>query len=223
DQDTIISQVRYEPGVPWASPPAANSGVSLQLIDPSQDTSRVNNWGAGGGWTFSSFTSRVTSTVLKIYPDSAGDVYLDDIMIVAGSVAGLGTNLVRNGGFEAPISNIWLFTPANPVASNSTTSTLYAHSGNSSLHLVFTAPGSSLGYFYQNISNIVTLSTNTLSFWYLPTTNLTNVLFTLGGVFTNNVNVRPVLSTPGAANSVAVTILHQRAVIEQLFPGQHLY
>ncbi|MCX6904374.1 MAG: lamin tail domain-containing protein, partial [Verrucomicrobia bacterium] len=145
------------------------------------------------------------NAILKIYPPRAGDIYLDDIMIVPGAVAGVGSNFVRNGDFETPLdTNTWSYTKT--AASNSTTSTLYAHSGASSLHLVFNDVGSSVAYFYQNISNIAIGVTNTLSFWYLPTTTLTNVLFTMGGLFQANIYVRPVFSSPGAANSVAGTV-----------------
>ncbi|MCX6904832.1 MAG: lamin tail domain-containing protein, partial [Verrucomicrobia bacterium] len=152
-----------------------DNGTSLQLIDPAQDNSRPNNWGAGGTWTFFSLAAKPGNAILKIYPPRPGDIYLDDIMIVPGAVAGVGSNFVRNGDFETPIdTNTWA--SKGTAASTSTNSSLYAHSGASSLHLVFNDAGSSLVYFYQNISNIAIGVTNTLSFWYLPTTNLTNIL-----------------------------------------------
>ncbi len=39
--DLVVDRVRYEAAAPW---PAADPGVSLQLLDPAQDDSRVANW-----------------------------------------------------------------------------------------------------------------------------------------------------------------------------------
>ncbi|MCX6902284.1 MAG: lamin tail domain-containing protein, partial [Verrucomicrobia bacterium] len=136
DLDVIVSQVSFETVAPWPTAPATNSGISLQLIDPSQDTSRVNNWATGGGWSFFSVTGLPgpAGTNLQIYLDAPGDMYLDDVMLVPGTVAGVGTNLIKNGDFETPLYNswyAWAITPTNkPYATNSSISTAYAHSGN---------------------------------------------------------------------------------------------
>ena len=213
-QDITINQLKYETVAPW---PVLTNGVSLQLIDPSQDTSRVNNWSAGGIWTFFSFTGSNpgAATRLYMYLDSAGDVYLDDFMFVPGSVAGVGTNALRNGDFEAPLANTWFVSPNKPYATNSTVSTQYAHAGASSLHLIFTNAGTAGtpttgAFLYQDFTNGLTVNTTdpyTLSFWYLPTTHATNLTVrTASSAFRPVVNVRPVLSTPGTTNSVAGTV-----------------
>jgi len=44
-QDLAVSKVRYENQPPWPAL-GTNSGVSLQLIDPAQDTRRAANWAA---------------------------------------------------------------------------------------------------------------------------------------------------------------------------------
>jgi hypothetical protein len=41
--DTIIDAIAYDPTAPW---PVVSNGVSIQLIDASQDNSRAANWGA---------------------------------------------------------------------------------------------------------------------------------------------------------------------------------
>src|SRR5262249_43121415 len=41
DPETIIDGVRYEAGAPW---PVATNGISLQLIDSSQENARPSNW-----------------------------------------------------------------------------------------------------------------------------------------------------------------------------------
>jgi hypothetical protein len=46
DPDTAIDGVRYEAAAPW---PVATNGVSLQLIDVSQENSRPSNWASDPG------------------------------------------------------------------------------------------------------------------------------------------------------------------------------
>jgi len=66
DQDTVIDRVRYESSAPW--PAEANgAGASLQLIDASQDHSRVSNWAASPGISTPGRTNSVTSA-LPVFP-----------------------------------------------------------------------------------------------------------------------------------------------------------
>jgi hypothetical protein len=39
--------------------------------------------------------------------NGAGSVYVDDVVLVRGDVAEAGTNLLRNGDFEAPLPGTW--------------------------------------------------------------------------------------------------------------------
>lgn len=65
-QDLVVDRVRYEPNAPW--PENANgSGASLQLIDATQDNSRVSNWAAVLGVATPGAANSVTST-LPAYP-----------------------------------------------------------------------------------------------------------------------------------------------------------
>jgi hypothetical protein len=50
--DVVVDRVRYEPNAPWATEPARMTGVSLQLVDSSQDNSRVANWKASVATNF---------------------------------------------------------------------------------------------------------------------------------------------------------------------------
>src|SRR5205814_1248035 len=63
DLDVVIDKVRYEARAPWPLKAAVtNSGVSLQLIDSSQDNARVSNWDDGSSWRFYSFSAKPTSS-----------------------------------------------------------------------------------------------------------------------------------------------------------------
>jgi len=218
---SVVDRVRYEAAAPW---PAASAGTSLQLVDTTQDNARVANWGVGQSnppvlpeWVFVSATGvpRPSSTqrALYIYLQSAGDIYLDDLSVVAGNVPGVGTNLATNGGFENTLSPWILGSAGNNSAS--VLSPNVKHSGNSSLHLIASAGGSGQNSsIWQNFSPALTVGgTYTLSYRYLQTTNggpLT-VRFANNGITTTTNPAPPAssaitLATPGAANSVAATL-----------------
>src|SRR5205085_6277597 len=111
DADVVINKVKYEAATPWPLRPGlTNSGFSLQLIDPAQDNARVSNWDDSSGWRFFSFTAKPGSgSRLYLYLDGSGDVYLDDLKLVHGTLAEVGSNYVRNGDFEAPLASPWTF------------------------------------------------------------------------------------------------------------------
>src|SRR6185369_2634970 len=117
DQDATIDEVSYDDDAPW--PAAADGfGPSLQLMDPAQDNNRVANWAAvttnapasGPQWRFVTVTGTATSATssrLYIYMTSGGDVYIDDLTLVSGSVPEVGANQIRNGNFESTFSPPW--------------------------------------------------------------------------------------------------------------------
>jgi hypothetical protein len=47
DLDVVVDRVRYEAIPPWPATPIAQPGTALQLVDSSQDNSRVANWAVG--------------------------------------------------------------------------------------------------------------------------------------------------------------------------------
>jgi len=203
EAEVIIDQVKYEAAAPWPSGPAApNSGIALQLIDPAADNARVSNWDDGSGWRFFSSSGIPGGTRLCLYLDGVGDVFLDDVSLVAGTVAGVGPNYLRDGDFETALSSAWSFLGSSG-ANTSTTTNSTAHSGSSSLHMIFTRTGDPSHCLYQDVTGINTANTYTLSFWYRPTTNA-NLLsvWTGGGAFSPVLSLRPVPATPGAPNSV---------------------
>ena len=179
-QEVVVDRVRYEAAAPW---PVITSGASLQLIDSAQDNSRVANWTAvpaqaaslAPQWVRASATgiplTSATARPLYIYLQSAGDIYVDDVSVVAGSVAESGVNLVTNGGFETSLVPWIIGSDGNNSASVSSTNA--AHDGSRSLHLVAAAAGTTQNSsVWQDFSSRLAVgATYTLSFWYLQSTN----------------------------------------------------
>lgn len=122
-------------------------------------------------WYYTQLTGVASNSgTLYIYLNGAGDAYLDDISLVAGSVAGVGSNLLANGNFETGNLNPWR---TSTDFTNSAVSSNYAHAGNYSLHLIATSSGSGSGdsLYQTNIPGITNGLTYTLSYWYMPASN----------------------------------------------------
>jgi hypothetical protein len=221
-QDVLIDEVTYDDDAPW--PTAADGfGPSLQLIDPNQDNNRVANWAAsttnnppgGPQWQYVTVTGTATSSRLYVYLNSGGDVYIDDMKLVAGGVPEIGANYIQNGDFESALTGPWTVT-AN--CTGSAISAAVKHAGTGSLHLVCAAAGSSSG---DSVSQFTTtLTTNaqyTLSYWYLSSTNGSGLTVRLSGstsgtgVFSSHSIAPPSggsgsMFTPGAPNSVRTNL-----------------
>ncbi|HEU5124804.1 MAG TPA: lamin tail domain-containing protein [Verrucomicrobiae bacterium] len=211
DGTTVVDRVRYEPALPWAN---ATNGTSLQLVDAIQDNSRAANWKAGTNqpqWIYYSTTDVAHSSRLYIYLQGAGDIYLDDIKLVAGATPEAGANLLSNGDFESALTGPWNVT-AN--FASSALSTSVKRTGNSSLHVIATAAGTGTGNaIYQNISpGLVNGQTYSLSFWYSPGSNSVPLTLRLSGATGVNATLMPDAAdatgivTPGRENSVAATL-----------------
>ena len=144
------------------------------MVDPHQDNWRAGNWSAGQTnpppvvpqWVEAVATGTASSSLLYIYLQSAGDVYVDDIKLVAGSVPDVGTNTVTDGDFESgfPDGSVW---NVSPNLTGSALSTTVKHSGNASLHVVSTAAGTTQSSaICQNLSPALTTNAAyTLSYW----------------------------------------------------------
>jgi hypothetical protein len=200
----VMDKMHYETQPPW---PTVQTGRenALQRLDPAAPTDRLANWSDGSGWRFFSSSGTLTATQkrLMFYLDTKADIYLDDIVLVRGSAANVGTNLVIDGDFEGLLftnqGGVWNY--SNPAASQSHISTNFAHSGRSSLHLVFTNAGSTTSYLYED--TLVTNSgTHTLSFWYLPGTNANRLTSRMSSLLRPEISVRLNLATPGQTNSL---------------------
>ena len=212
-----VTKVKYRSQLPW--PTNANgTGASLQLLDARQDNWRVGNWQAvltntpvTPQWTYVTATGTASTSLLYIYLQSAGDVYLDDLKLVAGTVAGAGANVLADGDFESGFPGPWT---ASSNLTNSVLSTVIKHSGNASLHLISTAAGSSQGTAIWQVMSpaLTTNAAYTLSFWYLPSTNGGPLTLRLSGSgIVATVSPAPpattlAANTPAALNSVAASL-----------------
>ena len=181
-----VAKVRYENRAPWPDG-TQTLGSSLQLVDPHQDNWREGNWQSvqtnfnnGPQWQYVTTTGSATKPLLLVcMHGTAGDVYIDDLKLVAGSVPEAGVNLITNGDFETPLTGPWTLS-ANMTGSS--ISSTVSHSGNGSLHVVATSPGDTLSLaIWENTDPIVTNGTYTLSYWYLPSTNGSQLLLRLSG------------------------------------------
>src|SRR2546430_16210121 len=68
---------------------------------------------------------------LYVYLTSAGDVYLDDLILVAGNTPGVGQNFIENGDFETALTPPW---NVSPNLAASAVSQAARHSGRSEEH-----------------------------------------------------------------------------------------
>jgi len=198
----------------------------LQLIDPTQDNWRVANWGISGtntpgppppAWQYVTCTGTAPRPFLLIcMHGTTGDVYLDDLKLVAGSVAEAGPNLLQNGDFESPLTGPWTVS-ANMA--NSAITTDIKHSGNASLHVVASGSGDTFNEaIWESTAPIVTNGTYTLSYWYLPGTTPIQLLLRISGSGPGNGTLYSLTSisppsvsvlpgcTPGKANSVLASL-----------------
>jgi len=203
DADRVIDSVTYDDDAPWPTS-TDGTGYSLQLIDAAQDNSRVANWADGSGWRFFSYTGvpGINATNMTFFMVSAGDVQIDNIALVEGTVPEVGTNYIENGGFESGLLGPWLVLGNH---NGSSVSNDVAFEGSHSLHLVSTGAGSASQLLAQPVEGVVSNRTYTLSFWFLPSTRGSGVNVRLTTAFRplTAVNFRPVGATPGLVNSPA--------------------
>jgi hypothetical protein len=197
-QDLVVDRVKYDDDAPWVQT-ADGNGTALQLIDASQDNSRVANWGDGSGWKQITYTAGVgssPSTRMSLFFEVAGgDVYIDDMVLVQGSTPGVGPNVLVNGDFENGLTG-WL---KSGVGTNSQV-VADAHTGNGALHLIVNPGAQSLTAFYQDFPQLMTNANYTLSFWYRSGSAGTNLNFRINTLFRAIINPAPVPFSPGVAN-----------------------
>ena len=207
-EEILVDRVRYESGPPWPAG-ARGLGASLQLIDATKDNARVANWSDGTGWRFFTASTPMAGpglnpNILQFFLQSAGDLYVDDVKIVLGSVAEAGTNLLTNGSFELGLD------PWRPIGNhtNSVVVTGIAHEGSNSLHIIATGQGGGLGAVSNMVNNLFSTNLATISFWYLPSTNGSGLNFRVTSAFRSlsPIDYRPGLPTPGTNNAVAASL-----------------
>jgi hypothetical protein len=140
--------------------------------------------------------------------ETVGDVYLDDISLVAGNDPDVGANLLTNGDFESALIGPWI---VGANHSGSSLSTVYKHGGKSSLHAVASSGGTTrASAIVQDLSTTLTSGASyTLSYWYLPNpAGGTLTLRLSGNGIKSTVNLTPAAGsvsrfTPGEPNNVA--------------------
>jgi hypothetical protein len=152
-----------------------------------------------------------SSSVLYVYLQSAGSVYIDDLKLVSGSVPEVGVNTIQNGDFETAFPGPWTVS-AN--LSGSAPDSSVKHSGTKSLHLVASSGGSTQSSaLWQTLSPALSSAQPyTLSFWYLENPSGGTLTIRLSGSgIAANINIAPgavstTAATPGAANSVRAVL-----------------
>jgi uncharacterized protein (DUF1800 family) len=145
------------------------------------------------GWVYAQATGIATANnAIYLYPSGDGMAYLDDIKLVAGTQAGVGVNLLANGGFESGRSP-WQF---STEFTNSLVVSNVAFSGNSCLQIIAAGGGSGSGdsISQSGLSGIVSGNVYTVSYWYVPFTKARSLTVRLSGSGT----VGLLTSTPDA-------------------------
>jgi uncharacterized protein (DUF1800 family) len=160
-------------------------------------------------WIRRSATGTTSGTNMAIYLSAAGRVYLDNIVLVLGTNADVGINLLANGDFEeTPLTNSWMrgssISASGTTITNSPTTDGQAASGNNCLLLTASSGTTTLtsGLWQGFQTNGSNNQRYTLSFSYLPVPNQgTNVLTVRlsGSSTTNYVTLPTAPATPPAA------------------------
>jgi uncharacterized protein (DUF1800 family) len=120
-------------------------------------------------WIYTTATGAATATrALYLYLNGAGDVLIDDLKLVAGSVPEVGVNLIPDGDFEQPLNTNWVATADFDTSSIDNT---VSHSGGGSLRLIAEAAGAGAGdsLIRTNVA-VANGQIYTVSYWYRPAT-----------------------------------------------------
>jgi uncharacterized protein (DUF1800 family) len=167
--------------------------MAPENLNETMDTTVYTVITNGGSWIYVTDTGIASSNMLFIYLDGAGEAYIDDIKLVAGSVPEAGLNLIQNGDFESAFPGaFWTFGTNDNLIGSSLSSNIF-HSGSASLHILSTAAGTTTSSaIYQGNIALTMGATYTLSYWYQPspTRGLTVRLANSSSVS------NPVLTTP---------------------------
>lgn len=157
----------------WYLPTAGSSALNVGFFGTSGFLASAADLPPTPVWTYVTATGRASnaSSQVFLFPSGAGEFYIDDVKLVAGTVPEAGPNLLTNGDFESGALSPW---NATADFTNSVITDTLAREGARSLRIVATGGGRAItsDSIYQN----VTLDTNltyTLSYWYLNPTPAT--------------------------------------------------
>jgi hypothetical protein len=222
-----LASVDFRASLPW--PTNADAGAALQLVDARRDGSRVGNWSTSAGtqWQHVVQSGTASSSTLYLYLETVGDVYVDDVKLVAGNDADVGENLLANGDFESDFPGPFAIGTDGNMA-QSARSTTVRRGGNASLHLVATAGGTTrASSVYQDLATPLTANAPyTLSYWYLPkTAGGTLTLRLSGSGIKSTVNVATGATsapgfTPGTTNQRCRRAAGVPAAVDQRGPAE---
>ena len=248
--DVIVDRVRYEGALPWPAASAGGTGSSYQLVDVNQDNSRAGNWAASfvppvftpavstpaaprDGWRFFSATGTAPNSTLQrliVHLGEVGSAIIDNMSVVLGTNAAVGSNYVRNGDFESVLDTNTVWILGTNYALSFINNDL-VHAGGGAFKIVGTTPGIVQAPFSRTIYQLLSppmpnLAQSTLSFWYWATNSATNLSVRIlngsglstGGAGTGPTNINifitpsnyvpPMLVAPGT-NSLTPAVANQ--------------
>ena len=201
--EEVVARVYYEANAPWPVT-ATNQAATLQLVDRSRDIIRAANWALGGWKYFSVTISNATALdrvdTMKFYLNASGELLLDQVRMVAGNVPTVGSNMIRNGGFELPMTNGW---SALGNAASSSISNAAGFRGNG-LWFKQTASGDLNNCLVQSNLTLKAFTAYTVTYWYLPLSTNLNLITYLNNsiIFGNGIGSPAAASTPGGTNNL---------------------
>lgn len=182
EQGTLLADFLFDESDPDQSFPltaVSQNGLDLRF-QFSADERFVGRLAADGSRITGNYLSsgfRVPFVFHRLNP--GGEVILDDLMLVAGNVAGAGPNLLQNGGFEEPLPGSWTATGGHS-ASEIIGQPVHAGTGALRLRSPVGGTGSDTNALIQTVADLTPGQVVTLSFWYLSSTNGGGVVARLG-------------------------------------------
>ena len=164
----------------FAYAPTANSHYLTVRITGDSTIASGSDAPTDPEWVYVTSTGRATTTpTLYIYLNGAGEGYIDDLKLVAGSVAEANPNLLVNGDFEQPFATGW---SATADFDTSYVDNTVSHSGGGSLHIVAEAGGGGNNdSIFQGGLPISNNQIYTVSYWYRPATRGRSLTVRLSG------------------------------------------
>ncbi|HEY0457310.1 MAG TPA: lamin tail domain-containing protein, partial [Verrucomicrobiae bacterium] len=133
-------------------------------------------------WVYVTQSGFAANSILYIYQLGPGEGFIDDIKLVQGLVPESGVNVLQNGDFESGSIAPWVPGGVGNLSQSFVTSAV-KHGGNFSLHIVSTASGTSASsaIAVTNSPALISGQPYTLSYWYLPVTNSSQLVVRTSG------------------------------------------
>lgn len=201
----VVDTVRYDSTRPWPTEPR-QTGYSLQLIDPAQDNDRVANWTTTRKWKRWSGTGTAGNQPMYFSVFNLGDVFIDDVKLVQGATAEVGTNIMVNGDFENGWPGPWVVGEAyrgSQVINGA------AHHGSHCLRVKSSVSNTTGNLSIMQTTPVVGGQQYTLSFWYLPSSTGSTFQSRFSGSWIDTGTVQENMAdaaTPGRANVGTTTL-----------------